>query len=173
MKKFLLFIFLLGISTAAYSQGAVVSAEASRSKEQTKAVGSNLNQSQTTVKSTGKNLGVVELTDATFRTLVYANAGEGRYLFLGDRPTIVDFTASWCGPCQRFAPTFEAMAKKYGDRMNFYKVDVDKCKVTSSDLEITSIPTLLFIPLDDEPCIRVGAPDAGEFEEIILEQMLN
>lgn len=42
------------------------------------------------------------------------------------KPIILDFNAVWCGPCQEFAPVFEAAAEKYGDKVDFISIDVDK-----------------------------------------------
>ncbi len=60
-----------------------------------------------------------------------------------DLPTLVDFWASWCGPCKRLAPLVEEMAEEYNGRLKVRKLNVDDNPLTSSKYEIMSIPTLL------------------------------
>lgn len=61
----------------------------------------------------------------------------------GSKLVVVDFTASWCGPCQMIAPVFEQLASKY-PRAIFLKVDVDKCQETAAAEGVSSIPTFIF-----------------------------
>eukprot|EP01132_Coremiostelium_polycephalum_P004327 gene4327-5417_t len=61
----------------------------------------------------------------------------------GNKLVVVDFTAVWCPPCQAIAPLFKQLAKQYQDVV-FLKVDVDKCRNTSSKYGISSMPTFHF-----------------------------
>lgn len=109
---------------------------------------------------------VSELTSDTFRTLVYDLSIENAP-YLGDKPAIVDFNATWCGPCRRIAPILEELGKEYDGQIVIYKVDVDKCHDLAEAFGISSIPALLFIPVDGEPVMTVGSRDKAKFKEQI------
>ena len=70
--------------------------------------------------------------------------------YVGDKPAIIDFHATWCGPCKQLAPTLKALAAEYGDEIYIYKVDVDKEPDIARAYGIRSVPSLLFIPNSDE-----------------------
>lgn len=61
----------------------------------------------------------------------------------GVRLVVVDFTATWCGPCQRIAPVFETFPSKYPKAI-FLKVDVDKCQDTAAGQGVSAMPTFIF-----------------------------
>lgn len=77
--------------------------------------------------------------------------------------TIIDFNATWCGPCKAFGPIFEDAAKKYGDKVKFISVDVDVHKDLAESLQINSIPAILFIYPDGTKDMSVGLMDSDEF----------
>lgn len=64
--------------------------------------------------------------------------------YIGDKPAIVDFYASWCGSCKMLSPIMEKLSKKYEDKVNFYKIDVDESSDLANTLKIKGIPTLIF-----------------------------
>lgn len=61
-----------------------------------------------------------------------------------DKPVMVDFSATWCGPCKALAPTVEEIAKEYEGRAIVGKADVDECPEISAKFRIMSVPTVLF-----------------------------
>lgn len=109
---------------------------------------------------------VTELTVEDFTKKVYDLQVE-ELVFLGEKPAIVDFTASWCGPCRQMAPILEEIAKKYAGKIDVYKVDVDKCRELAQAFGISSIPAVLYIPLDGEPSMTIGARSKSRFEDEI------
>lgn len=86
------------------------------------------------------------------------------------RPMIIDFSASWCGPCKAMAPTVKKIARKYAGQIDVYKVDIDEEEELAQIYDISSVPTLIFMaPGADEPVRIEGAIDQSEFESIISE----
>ena len=113
-----------------------------------------------------KAKGVTELNSDTFQTKVYNMNQEG-LVFLGDKPAIVDFTATWCGPCQRIAPILDELAAEYDGKIVIYKVDVDASGDLAKAFGIQSIPAVMFIPLKGEPKMTVGGRSKAEFKKQI------
>ena len=89
------------------------------------------------------------------------------WVFEGKRPAVIDFYATWCGPCKMMSPVVEELAKEYKGKIDFYKVDVDKEKELSSVFGIQSIPMFLFVPVEGKPTVQLGAMQKAEFEEIL------
>ena len=119
-----------------------------------------------------KGKGVTELNSETFNKKVYDMRGQEQK-YLGDKPAIVDFTASWCGPCQRIAPILEELAEEYKGEIIIYKVDVDKEKGLAQAFNVSSIPAVLFIPADgSDPIMTIGARGKERFKEDIQKYLL-
>lgn len=93
------------------------------------------------------------------------NPNEWKYL--GDKPALVDFYASWCGPCKMVAPILEELAAEYGDSIVIYKVNTEKEPELAGVFGIRSIPTLIFIPLEGDPRIAQGAMGKADFKKAI------
>ena len=102
------------------------------------------------------------LTKDTFATKVFDYEKNAEWKFAGNAPAIVDFWAEWCGPCKMISPVLDEIAKDYDGKLNVYKVNVDEEVDLASAFGIQSIPSLLFIPLNEKPRLAVGAlPKAG------------
>lgn len=76
----------------------------------------------------------LEVTDSTFAKEVLESG----------KPAMVDFWATWCGPCRMVAPTVEELANEYGEEVVIAKVDVDNNQEVAAEFGIRNIPTLLF-----------------------------
>ena len=72
------------------------------------------------------------------------------YDYTGKTPVIIDFYATWCGPCQALAPMLKRLADKYEGRVKVLKVEVDKNQDLAMAARIMSIPTLFFITKDGD-----------------------
>lgn len=115
----------------------------------------------------------IHLTKAEFLSKVAnyeANPNEWKHL--GDKPAIVDFYASWCGPCKTIAPILDELAAEYEGKINIYKVDTEKEQELAAAFGVRSIPTLLFVPMQGNPQIAHGAMSKASFKEAIENVLL-
>lgn len=94
------------------------------------------------------------------------------WIFLGQRPAIVDFYATWCGPCKALSPVLEEVAEQYAGRIDVYKVNVDEEDELATLFQIRSIPTLLFIPMTGKPQMAHGALPKFSMVEVIEKVLL-
>ncbi|MBR4266458.1 MAG: thioredoxin [Bacteroidales bacterium] len=110
---------------------------------------------------------VIELNSELFKSKIMDFEGETQWKFKGERPAVIDFYATWCGPCKATAPVMEQLAEKYDGKVDFYKVDVDKESDLSAMFRIQSIPSILFIPKQGTPKMQVGAMGVGQMDEAV------
>jgi thioredoxin 1 len=75
----------------------------------------------------------VTVTDSTFNDDVLNS----------DKPVLVDFWATWCGPCKMVAPVLEEIAQEHGDKLTVAKLDIDQNQATARDYQVMSIPTMI------------------------------
>lgn len=114
----------------------------------------------------GKKMNVQELSATVFKQKVMNYEQHPQeWVFEGQKPAVIDFYATWCGPCKATAPIVEALAEQYEGKVDFYKVDVDKEPELAGLFGIRSIPSLLFIPKDGKPQMQVGAMNRQQLEQ--------
>ena len=113
------------------------------------------------------------LTKEEFLTKV-ANfeTSPNEWKYLGDKPAIIDFYAEWCGPCKSIAPVLEELAAEYEGEIYIYKIDTEAEQELASAFGIRSIPSLLFVPMDEAPQMAQGAMPKSAFKEAIESVLL-
>jgi len=96
----------------------------------------------------------------------------GELKFLGKKPVLIDFYATWCGPCKALEPVLDELATEYDDKIDIYKVNTEDEMELAGAFGIMSLPTLLFIPTEGKPMMSPGAPPKQMLKEMIDEKLL-
>jgi len=99
---------------------------------------------------------IKELTNTTFHDAI-----------AGQTPVVVDFWASWCGPCKMFAPNFRQVAEELGDRAVFAKVNVDEADAVAAQCKIMSIPTVAVFKAGQMVKQTIGLMSAEDFKAFL------
>lgn len=87
-----------------------------------------------------------------------------------NRPSF-DMYATWCPPCKKLSPILEEIQKEYGDKLQIYKVDVDKEPALAQLFNASSIPLMLFIPENGKPFTVTGLRPKEQITDIINEKL--
>lgn len=97
----------------------------------------------------------LEINDSNFKEVVLEN----------EKPVLVDFWATWCGPCKKIGPDVEALAEEYKDQVIIGKCDVDENDELTSKFGVRNIPTVLFIKNGEVKDKTVGAVTKAQLED--------
>jgi thioredoxin len=109
------------------------------------------------------------LTIDTFKSKVFNYETNTEWKFEGQRPAVIDFYADWCGPCKTVAPILEELAAEFKDKLDIYKVDTEDQQELAAVFGIKSIPSLLFIPVEGQPQMAMGALPKDSFKQAFKE----
>jgi thioredoxin 1 len=108
---------------------------------------------------------VEHLTMDTFKAKVFDFEKNTEWKFEGTRPAVIDFYADWCGPCKMVAPILEELSKEYEGKIDIYKVDTESEQELAGLFGIRSIPSILFVPVNDKPQMAAGALPKDSFKQ--------
>lgn len=92
--------------------------------------------------------------------------------FLGERPAIIDFYATWCGPCKMLSPVLEELAAEYAGKIDIYKINVEEEEELAGVFGVRSVPTLLFVPMEGAPQMAQGALPKNVLQKAIRNVLL-
>lgn len=108
-------------------------------------------------------MAITQLTKTEFsEKIANLDSAISEWHYLGSRPAIVDFYATWCGPCRTLAPILEELSEEYAGEVDIYKVDIDCEQELAAAFGVRSVPTLLFIPARGMPQMATGALAQGD-----------
>lgn len=84
------------------------------------------------------------------------------------KPVVIDFWATWCGPCIKLGPVVEELAEKYGDKAMIGKLNIDENDEVASENRVRNIPTVLFFKDGALAARSVGLVSLSDLEEKLL-----
>ncbi|MDE0561331.1 thioredoxin [Algoriphagus sp. NF] len=93
-------------------------------------------------------------------------------LINGDTPVLVDFFATWCGPCKMMQPILEDTSRQLGDRIKIVKVDVDRNPLAASTFQVRGVPTLILFQKGKVLWRESGVVPAHQLVKVIESQLM-
>ena len=132
------------------------------------AFGLSANAQETKVESKVKHLTYKEFLSKVWNF----ESNPNTFVYKGKLPAIVDFYADWCGPCRRVAPIMEKLAEEYDGKLLIYKVNTQYETELAKAFQIRSIPTVLFIPMEGQPMMQVGALPEEGYRQVIEQHLV-
>lgn len=109
---------------------------------------------------------------AEFKVKIFDYVNNSEWSYAGNKPCIIDFYTTWCGPCKRLAPIMDELSNTYAGQIDFYKADIEQERELAQVFGISSIPQVLYIPTKGQPMLLKGLYPKEEIVKIINEFLL-
>lgn len=123
--------------------------------------------------ASGRDIKPEALTAEGFREKIWDyKTNPEAWTYKGELPCVVDFYADWCKPCKMVAPIMDDLADYYEGRVVIYKVNTDQQRELATVFQVTSIPAILFAPVEGKPAMQPGAMQKEDYIKIIDEFIL-
>ena len=103
--------------------------------------------------------------------IIHASSENFDSVIRDNKLVLVDFWASWCGPCRMLAPVIEELAQKFEDKLTVVKVDVDEQQALAAQFGVQSIPTVVLFQDGEQLWTEIGAKSLAHYEELINQQL--
>ena len=88
-----------------------------------------------------------------------------------DKPVLVDFFATWCGPCKMQTPILDEVKQRLGDQVSIIKIDFDQNQAASAQYQVRSVPTLIIFKSGQIRWRQAGVFPANELERLLKENL--
>jgi thioredoxin 1 len=115
--------------------------------------------------TSGPSLTSAEMDQSTAAVQRVTGTNFGTVALQSRVPVVVDFYATWCGPCKRLAPRLDQLAEAFTNQIRFVKVNIDESPELAQQYQVQGVPTLLFLRDGKAVDRSVGLPDSGELEQ--------
>lgn len=118
-------------------------------------------------------ISTIELTKDGFIENVYDFiSSPTQFKYVGKEPAMIDFYATWCGPCKTFAPIVEQIATQYKGKVTVYKIDIDKEPELAALFNISAVPTVVYISKNGTLTTSLGELTKEQLEAKIEELLV-
>ena len=99
--------------------------------------------------------------------------GNFNQIIQSDQPVLVDFFATWCGPCQMLAPILTEVKANLGERISIIKIDVDKNQAVAAQYQVRGVPTMILFQNGKQLWRQSGVLSKEDLIKVILEKVTN
>ena len=114
---------------------------------------------------------IIDLNLQSFKQKVWNFDKDKSFNRLGNLPIILDFHATWCGPCKMLAPHLQAIQNKYKGKLVIYRIDVDKEPVLAQRFNIQAMPTMIFMGNKTSFKSELGYQEYDALEKMVIKNL--